>query len=157
MISLHFLWKYPEGDYGAATCIGGKLVLLTRPRDCSHYPFFARAVEVWNAAYPPITFFSDRLQKAGFDVRIRNSSIVLETSIEAWMQELKERTFPVFSTLDDEEIAEGVGDLMDMLDGSEFLTFEEKMCIVTATKPDGHQATETLIVQEEGPPYGHCG
>jgi len=51
----------------------------------------------------------------------------------------------------------GIEYLDSIIGGNPHLVFEEKLVMITGTKPADGVPMGTLIVQEEGPPYGHCG
>jgi len=133
----------------------GRLTILTRPHDCSHYPFFPALADFWKRAHPPVTFYSERLQNVGFDVKMKSASLIINTSSEAWISELK--SIPAFEDIDESDMTKGIEELEMMIDYNENVSFEEKLVVITAVKPRDGKAMDTLIVQEEGPPYGHCG
>mmetsp|Transcript_8340 Transcript_8340/g.12510 ORF Transcript_8340/g.12510 Transcript_8340/m.12510 type:complete len:268 (+) Transcript_8340:78-881(+) len=136
----------------------GRMLIITRPRDGRHLPLFESAMDSWGASYPPLTFFTERLQGAGFDVKLRTEVFEVETETEHWMDEIRKRSLRSLENLDDEEIEEGIDQLRDMIGDVEHITFEEMLVMITATKAQGGaRQPDTLIVQEEGPPYGHCG
>mmetsp|Transcript_40476 Transcript_40476/g.65768 ORF Transcript_40476/g.65768 Transcript_40476/m.65768 type:complete len:282 (+) Transcript_40476:160-1005(+) len=133
----------------------GRLVIYTRPHDCSHYPFFPLLADYWKRSHPPVTFFTERLQKVGFDVKMKSSSIIVHTSFDDWTEAI--RSMRPFEDIDEDDFRRGFSELEMMIDGSENIAFEEKVVTITGIKPRDGRPTETLIVQEEGPPYGHCG
>eukprot|EP00472_Partenskyella_glossopodia_P013650 CAMPEP_0197515842 /NCGR_PEP_ID=MMETSP1318-20131121/836_1 /TAXON_ID=552666 /ORGANISM="Partenskyella glossopodia, Strain RCC365" /LENGTH=280 /DNA_ID=CAMNT_0043064311 /DNA_START=22 /DNA_END=864 /DNA_ORIENTATION=+ len=135
----------------------GRLVILTRPHDCSHYPLFPLAVDKWNEAHPPVTFYSDRLQRAGFQVRMKSASTTIQTETESWMEEIESGRIRAFQSIEKKEMQNGLEELDDLVEGMEHIQFEDKLVLITAVKLEEGQETESLIVQDEGPPYGHCG
>merc|ERR1711871_644431 len=130
----------------------GRLVIVTRPHDCSHYPLFPAAADVWKASHPPVTFFSERLHKAGFEVKMKSSTFMIETSTKEWVSQLKSGYFRALDELDEDEMEEGIEELEDMIQGSEQIMFEEKLVIICAEKPRDGAGLETLIVQDLGNP-----
>lgn len=132
---------------------GGRVCVITRPQTGIDYPFFARAVDVWEATVEPHSKVVNELREAGFEnVTATLEAFPCEISLEQWLSMVRGRFWSTFDQFTDAELEEGCQEIITSLcsregssatqrspqepdDGKRIIHFEDRIFFITASKP----------------------
>lgn len=112
---------------------GGKLVIMTRPHDCSHFPFSQRVQEEWKKGQPEHTIYLNALKVSGFDeVDTKFSDFEITMKLEEWRTMVRNRFWSCFRNLTDAELEAGLVELDNKGQG-ENISMVDKILFIVAT------------------------
>jgi SAM-dependent methyltransferase len=111
----------------------GMLLVITRPVEVG-YPFFDAAHKGWQIQQPPITLFTKRFEAAGFSVKVAEEEYSIKMSRDRWFTMLRNRFWSHLSAFSDEEMEEGIVELIHQLGDQDPLIFPDRLLFLKATK-----------------------
>lgn len=121
---------------------GGRLVVMTRPHDSSHYPFFAGAHAAWSAAQLPEHVYEAALAGAGFRVGVDHADYPVTMPAARWLGMVRGRFWSNFNGFSDAEMAAGIEEVRGKLVGpgetdEKSITFPDRIVFIVGVKPGG--------------------
>lgn len=123
----------------------GRLVIMTRPHDSSHYPFFAGAHAAWSAAQLPESVYESALTRCGFLVSVDHADYPVSMPAKRWLGMLKGRFWSNFNGFSDAEMEAGLEEVRRKLVGpgeteEKSITFPDRIVFIVGVKPEGGAA-----------------
>jgi len=113
---------------------GGKLVIMTRPHDCSHFPFGARVAQEWKKGQPEHSLYVNALRAAGFDnVVTRSSDFEINMGLQDWCGMVRSRFWSCYRNVSDAELEEDLANLTKERAGAQDLVMVDKLLFIIAT------------------------
>mmetsp|Transcript_93123 Transcript_93123/g.226205 ORF Transcript_93123/g.226205 Transcript_93123/m.226205 type:complete len:316 (-) Transcript_93123:340-1287(-) len=119
----------------------GVLLIMTRPQDSSHFPFFPSVHAAWGAKQEHHSAYVDALKQSDFDdVDVHVREFPVRIARETWEKMVRNRFWSCFQPFSDSEIDEGLksgvdwdkfksaGDREDS--NEEFLAFPDKLVFI---------------------------
>lgn len=114
---------------------GGQLLIMTRPKDVSHFPFFKKALKEWSKEQESDTFYSEILSEAGFStVSSLTKSFPIQMTRNIWYQLLKQRFWSNLDPFSDIEIDKGIQEIEEIYPKGDILNFVDKSVFILASK-----------------------
>jgi hypothetical protein len=135
----------PAFAAGAMTQLrpGGRIVVVTRPHDASHYPMFPGAYDVWKRQQAHYDVYGKVFSAAGFEVSATTHDYPVMMKLETWLAMIRRRFWSTFSHFSDAEIEEGIRYIRDThlaaptqarAGTSDDITFPDKLVFLVARK-----------------------
>ena len=118
-------------------CKGGICLTVTRPKYDINYPFFEKAKVVWSRNQYDMGIICDVLKKVGFkNVRVTINNFPITIKKEVWIDMILDRFWSTFSSdnFDDDELKEGVEEIINKFSDEENISFEERMIFIEGVK-----------------------
>ncbi len=138
---------FPQAELGTlfagAHCqlrAGGRLVIMTRPQDSSHYPFFQGAHQAWAAAQLHERVYVAALEAIGFAVTLEQADFTVEMPLSRWLGMVKGQFWSNLHGFTEAEMAAGVEEIrakaMEGKEGEEdpIISFPDRIVFITGSK-----------------------
>ena len=109
----------------------GRVVVCTRPRDDTEYPFFAAARDVWRAQQPSAEYFVEAFEKHGFSCRVDVAAYPAVIDREVWLGMMRNRFWSTFAGFSDGELDAGVAEVAAAHPPGP-IAFEERVVFIVA-------------------------
>lgn len=120
---------------------GGRLVIMTRPQDSSHYPFFQGAHQAWAAAQLHERVYVAALEVSGFAVALEQADFTVEMPLSRWLGMVKGQFWSNLHGFTEDEMAAGVEEIRAKAvagkEGEEdpIISFPDRIVFITGSKP----------------------
>lgn len=112
------------------------MLWYARPRDSSHYPFFAGAHASWASAQLHHDVYTSALTTAGFSaVRVETADYPVSMPAHRWFAMIRSRFWSNFAGFSDAELEAGVQEVRAALgveDGETTITFPDRILFIIA-------------------------
>ena len=97
----------------------GGMLVLTRPGNSIHFPFFASAHAAWNAVQMPSEFYAQCFEKHFANVEVTERHYEVSIDRHRWVEMVKNRFWSHLSRLDDQQLADGIIELEESIEAAE--------------------------------------
>lgn len=94
---------------------GGRVVIMTRPHDSSHYPFFPAAHQTWSAVQLHESVYAQAMETAGFTVTLDHADYPVEMQLSRWVSMVEGRFWSTLHGFSEAEMAEGLEEIRAMV------------------------------------------
>ena len=112
----------------------GNLVICTRPHEVE-YPFFQEAYAVMRNNPRSKEYYVSLLEQSGFVVSsISVHDYPASLNIDWWITMIRNRFWSMFSKFDDEQLEEGINEIVEQFGKSGFVTFLDKITLIVSHK-----------------------
>jgi len=125
---------------------GGRLVVMTRPHDSTHYPFFHAAHQTWKAVQQDETIYAQELRTAGFDVSVDHADYTVTMPLSRWLSMVESRFWSTLHGFSDAEMAEGLKEIKARFLG------DSQSASSTTHREQGDHKGEALRCEERNDP-----
>lgn len=113
---------------------GGKLVVMTRPHDCSHFPFGSHVAAEWKKGQPEHSLYVNALRAAGFDtVDTQFSDFEISMPLQDWCAMVRSRFWSCYRNVSDAELEEDLAKLTQEREGAQNIDMVDKLLFITGT------------------------
>lgn len=111
----------------------GILVIMTRPNDSSHYPFFKMAHKAWEQCQPKSDYYVKKLEDSFSKTEKTVEMFPVKIKLQTWIKMIKNKFWSVFAGMSNQQIEEGVEEVISKYK-NEYITFDEKIIFIISQK-----------------------
>jgi ubiquinone/menaquinone biosynthesis C-methylase UbiE len=94
---------------------GGRVTIMTRPHDSSHYPFFPAAHQTWASVQLHENVYAQAMEKAGFAVTLDHADYPVEMPLSRWLDMVNGRFWSTLHGFSEGEMKEGLEQIRAMV------------------------------------------
>lgn len=120
---------------------GGRVIIMTRPHDSSHYPFFPAAHQTWASVQLHESVYAQAMEKAGFTVTLDHADYPVEMPLSRWLGMVEGRFWSTLHGFSEGEMKQGLAEIKAMM-----LEGREKGVWVKKEEQEEEEGDDPMIV-----------
>lgn len=130
---------------------GGRVIIMTRPHDSSHYPFFPAAHQTWASAQLHESIYAKAMEKEGFSVTLDHADYPVDMPLSRWLNMVNGRFWSNLHGFSEREMKAGLKKIENMVmegkergiwvqkdrkdeEGEVTITFPDRVVFITGVK-----------------------